>query len=338
MTSLERTLNFIPNKPVDVPPFHPIIMQFAANYAGISYGDFCLVPEEKVRAMIKNADDFDLDWVTVMSDPYAEAEAFGLQVEYPMNSLPFNKGYLIKEISDIGRLTVPNFSESKRMLSRVREIELFSKQVGSKYFVVGWAEGPMAEYADLRGLSSACLDLYDHEAQVNRAMNIIVENALTLIRAQVESGAHCIGIGDAACSQIGPELYRSYALPREKEMVDYAHSLGALVKLHICGDTTVILPDMISTGADIIDVDHLVSDMSMFVPMLDSHQALSGNSDPVEIIMRGTDEAIGQSVEKCYRETAGRGIVSAGCEIPPGTSIRSFEAYGKAARSVRKAN
>ncbi|MHB9126235.1 MAG: hypothetical protein ACYC4F_09845 [Armatimonadota bacterium] len=62
MTSLERTLNSIDGKPVDRPPFHPIIMQVAAKYAGIKYRDFCL------------------DWVTVMSDPYVEAEAFGLRV------------------------------------------------------------------------------------------------------------------------------------------------------------------------------------------------------------------------------------------------------------------
>jgi len=38
--------------------------------------------------MKKCADDFGLDWVTVLFDPYAEAEAFGLQVDYPDDSLP----------------------------------------------------------------------------------------------------------------------------------------------------------------------------------------------------------------------------------------------------------
>ena len=332
MTSFQRTRDFIAHNPVDAPPFHPIIMQFAADYAGIPYRDFCLIPEEKVRAMTKCAHDFDLDWVTVLSDPYVEAEAFGLPVEYPENSLPCNCGHLINDISDIDKLAVPRFSESRRMRNRVREIELFSEQVVSKYFIVGWVEGPIAEYADLRGLSDTCLDLYDHEAEVNRAFDIIMQNAKALIRAQVLAGAHCIGIGDAVCSQIGPELYRNYVVERETEMVDYTHSLGALAKLHICGDTTVLLPDMIGTGADIIDVDHLVKDMSTFVPMLGDHQVLSGNCDPVEVVMRGTEETIVSSVIKCDRETGGRGIVSAGCEVPIGTSIDNFRAFGRAAR------
>jgi hypothetical protein len=42
MTGLERTLAFLAGKPVDHPPFHPIIMRWAARYAGVKYRDFCL--------------------------------------------------------------------------------------------------------------------------------------------------------------------------------------------------------------------------------------------------------------------------------------------------------
>ena len=38
--------------------------------------------------MIHCAKDFDIDWVTVMSDPWAEASAFGIEVEYPEKRSP----------------------------------------------------------------------------------------------------------------------------------------------------------------------------------------------------------------------------------------------------------
>jgi MtaA/CmuA family methyltransferase len=333
MTPLQRTLDFIANKPVDVPPLHPIVMQFAAGHAGIKYRDFCLNPESKVQGMIKCADDFSLDWVTVMSDPYAEAEGFGMQVQYPEDSLPVNSGLVINDISDIDRLTVPAMAESARMLGRVAEIELFSRRVGDKYFIVGWVEGPMAEYADLRGLAPACLDLFDHEKELTTALDIMTENAIAFIDAQIDAGAHCIGIGDAACSQIGPAFYKQYIVEREKRLVDQIHSRNALAKLHICGDTRSILPDMIATGADIVDIDHLVGDMSPYVDLLGDTQVLSGNSDPVEVVMRGTADTIARSVRACYEQTKGRGIVSAGCEIPKQTSEANFAAYCAAARS-----
>jgi len=310
-------------------------MRFAAKYAGVKYRDFCLDYKTKCDAMIKCARDFSLDWVTVMSDPYAEAEAFGLKVDYIEDSLPLQEGFLFNSIHDIDRLAVPEIKSSGRMLSRINEIEYYSKTVGDKYFTVGWVEGPLAEYADLRGLQDACFDLYDFSAKINRAFDIFVENAINFITRQVKAGAHCIGIGDAACSQIGPELYRTFCFKREKILVEHIHSLGALAKLHICGNTSEILPDMIKTGADIIDIDHLVPEIDKYIPLLKGKQVVSGNTDPVAVIQDSDSAVITADVLDCFRKTKGRGIVSAGCEITPGTSIANFSAYSQFAGKLK---
>jgi uroporphyrinogen decarboxylase len=159
-----------------------------------------------------------------------------------------------------------------------------------------------------------------------KAVDVIVESALDFIKHQVEAGAHAIGIGDAFCSQIGPVLYRQLAWEGERRMVEYIHELGAKAKLHICGNTTAILPDMIKTGADIVDVDHLVTSIGEYVPLLGPNQVLSGKSDPVSVIQDGTPNQILKSVEECQKQADGRCIVSAGCEITPDTSLENFRA------------
>jgi MtaA/CmuA family methyltransferase len=338
MNSLERTLNFIKHQPVDRPPFHPIIMRFAAKYAGVKYRDFCLNYRDKCYSMITCAEDFSLDWVTVMSDPYAEAEAFGLEVEYPENDLPKAKGLLLKDICDVNKLTMPRIEDSRRLMNRIHEIEEFKRQIGDQYFIVGWVEGPMAEFADIRGLAEACMDLHDYPDKIRLAAGMIVENALQFITAQVKAGAHCIGIGDAACSIIGPQFYREFFFEGEKRLIKHIHSLGALAKLHICGNTTAILPDMIKTGADIIDVDHLVTSMEPFTSLLSDTQVLCGNSNPVSVIQNGDKEVIFESVRNCFKQTRGRGIVSAGCEITPDTSLENFNFYRDAALSLSHLN
>ncbi|MCF7818732.1 MAG: hypothetical protein K9M54_12720, partial [Kiritimatiellales bacterium] len=92
LTPRERTLKFIAGEPVDRIPFHPIVMRWAAQYAGVKYSDFCRDYRAKCPAMVKSAEDFGMDWLTVLSDPYCEAEAFGLQVEYPEDNLPMDRG------------------------------------------------------------------------------------------------------------------------------------------------------------------------------------------------------------------------------------------------------
>jgi uroporphyrinogen-III decarboxylase len=88
---------------------------------------------------------------------------------------------------------------------------------------------------------------------------------------------------------------------------------------------------MIQTGADIIDIDHLVPSMDEFASLIGRCQVFSGKSDPVTIIQDGTPEIIKQSVMNDFKQARGRCIVSAGCEITPGTSVENMRAFGFAA-------
>jgi uroporphyrinogen decarboxylase len=336
MNSLQRTQDFINGLTIDRPPFHPIIMRFAAKYAGVKYRDFCLSFKHKCETNMICAHDFSYDWVNVMSDAYAEAEAFGTKLIYPENNLPQVQEYCIKDISDIDNLSVLQVNEHSRLRARIDEVKEYNKLLGQTQYICGWVEGPFAEYCDIRDVSAACMDLYEHPEKVKIALDIITQSAIDFITAQVNAGAHCIGIGDAVCSLISPELYQEFVFPLEKALIDHTHSLKAMVKLHICGNTKAILPDMIKTGADIVDIDHLVTSMGDFVSLLSKRQVLSGNSDPVSIIRDGTKEKIKESVLHCYKVTNGRGIVSAGCEIPPDTSIENFKAYRDAAHQLAK--
>ncbi len=334
MTPLERTLGFIRNETVDRPPCHPIIMRWAAHYAGVNYQSFCLDYQAKCRAMIQCAEHFAIDWVTVMSDPWAEAEAFGIEVDYPENDLPRDVGGHLASMDQVRNLSVYKVEDHTRLQGRISEITEYRRLVGDRYFIVGWVEGPMAEYADLRNPSRAALDLLDDPRAVHTAMDVIVDAARAFIKAQVEAGAHCIGIGDAFASQIGPALYREFVYDRECDLVTYIHSLGALAKLHICGNTSALLEDMIKTGADIIDIDHLVTNLAHGADLLGNTQVFCGKSDPVSIIQNGTHHTIVDSVKSDFDQTRGRCIVSAGCEITPGTSVENMRALCESGREL----
>jgi uroporphyrinogen decarboxylase len=334
MNSLQRTQDFIEGKKVDRPPFHPILMRLAAKYAGIRYRDFCLDYTKKVEANIKCATDFRYDWVNVMSDPYAEASAYGTGLTYPEDNLPQVTGWLINEIDDIEKIKLFKVDDHPRLKSRVDEVREFSRQVGNTQFICGWVEGPLAEYCDLRDVSPACMDLYENPEKIRKALSIIAENAMIFAEAQVKAGAHCIGMGDAVCSLISPDLYQEFVFPLEKAIVDHVHSLGAKVKLHICGNTSGILPDMVKTGADIVDIDHLAGSLADYINLFPAKQVPSGNSDPVTIIRDGSSKTIEDSVNQCWADTHGRGIVSAGCEVPPDTSVENMIAYMQAAHRL----
>jgi uroporphyrinogen decarboxylase len=336
MDSLERTICFIEGGRPDRIPFHPILMRFAAKHAGVRYRDFCLSHSHKCMANIKCAADFQSDWVNTMSDAYAEAEAFGTKLLYPEDDLPMVQKYVIADISDIDRMTVLKPGDHSRLRERSAEIREYRAITAGKMFICGWVEGPLAEYCDIRDINLAMTDLYEHPEEVHKALDIITESAMAFVTAQVREGAHCIGIGDSVCSLISPELYDEFCLGREKALVDHIHALGALAKIHICGNISAILPGVISTGTDIIDIDHRTGPVTEAVRMLGERQVFAGKSDPVTVLQDGDGQKIRESAVAFFREAQGRAILSAGCEVTPGTTAENLACFASLSSELLK--
>ena len=109
-----------------------------------------------------------------------------------------------------------------------------------------------------------------------------------------------------------------------------------MVKLHICGNTTQLLGEMTKSGADLYNVDHLVS-LSRANEVYSKHGlCYKGNLDPVAHILRADPEDCRIMAEECIRKAQGsRFILSAGCEIPAKTPDEVFSAFCKAPQTYQ---
>ena len=137
----------------------------------------------------------------------------------------------------------------------------------------------------------------------------------------MQAGADIIGIGDAATSLIGPALYEEFVLPYQQKMIQAVHDAGAKVKLHICGNITPVLDLVAQTGADMVDLDHMV-DMDKAEQILPKDCCICGNFDPVEIMLQGTPEQVQAATRKCMAlSSKNHNFVAPGCEIPKETPI-----------------
>jgi uroporphyrinogen-III decarboxylase len=329
----DRTIQFIRNVSVDRFPFHPLVMRLAASKAGIPFSEYCTDYRKQVEAMLFMVDKYGIECVHPSGWPYCEAIAYGLHVTFPIDNLPVAREHLLIDPERTMEFIRPlNIEDYSILMNRVECVSEYRRQGRENVFICGHHEGMFAEYADLRGLGSACMDLFDHPSMVREAFLIMMENAKKWGRLQVEAGAECMSIGDAVCSQIGPELYDEFIFTIHRELTDYYHSLGVLVKIHICGDISNILPSLIKSGADIIDVDHMVMDISQFVPLLGGKQVFCGNLDPVSILQNGTPDTVYHKAREWIIDTGGKGIISGGCELTPDTPDENIFALYDACR------
>jgi uroporphyrinogen-III decarboxylase len=100
------------------------------------------------------------------------------------------------------------------------------------------------------------------------------------------------------------------------------------VKLHICGNTSRLMSHIVTAGADLINVDHMVD----FSAACDVYGAadicFKGNLDPVADLLQGAPDRCQQRVQACLRAAAGRRyMLSAGCEVPAATTDEVFAAF-----------
>ncbi len=329
MNPYERVMARLRGAAVDRPPNFDIMMTFAAHFIGQPLARYYQDHRVLCAANFAVREAFDLDILQAISDPYREAADFGARVEFPDDSLPVCKVPLLAEPGDLSQLRHPDPATGRRMSDRLEAVRLFREQAGGQVPVMGWVEGGLAEAADLRGVGTLLLDLYDRPEWVHELLEVCVAVEIAFAKAQIAAGADIIGLGDAVASQVSPRAYRQFALPYEQRIFAAVHEMGALARLHICGNTTRILGDMAQSGADIIDLDWMVDPLQA-VRSFGDRIAVCGNADPVAVMLNGTPEQVRQATLEGVAAGEPRSISAAGCEIPDGTPHANLLAQAQA--------
>lgn len=300
-------------------------MQFAAEYIGSNYGAFASDHRVLVEANLRCAKDFRFDQLSCISDPYRETAGFGAEIVFSENHVPACPHPPLSDHNDLSQLSVPDPMKAPRMRDRIDAIRAYREQAGNHYSVLGWVEGPAALAGDLRGVGDFMMDLLEEPAWCAELMDLCLETAITFALAQIEAGADTIGVGDAICSQLSDVVFQELIFHRQLELILAIRSAGARVRLHICGQTRHLWPQLSQLPINILDCDHMV-DLQEAANVFPEFVCLAGNLDPVSMLRFGEPAKIRAALRDCQRAIGPRLIVGAGCEIPSGTPHENLRA------------
>jgi MtaA/CmuA family methyltransferase len=333
MTGRQRVLAMFDGQPVDRLPAMPITMMYAADTAGVKYGEYARDHRVLVEAQLVTAERFGFDYVSAISDPAREASDLGATVAWFEDQPPAidESRALLSDKARLAGLRMPDLTRG-RMRDRLGAVRELRRRAGDRLIVEGWVEGPCAMAADLRGLNALMYDFTDDPGFVTGLFEFVVAMEIEFARAQIAAGADLIGIGDAAASLIGPRRYEQWVLPFEQRLVAGIRSAGGRVRLHICGNTRKLLRFMGQAGADLVDLDS-PSPMDEARAAMGPRQALLGNLDPVRTLRDGTPESVTDAIAACYAGAGPRYIVGAGCEIAretPEANVHALIAFARA--------
>ncbi len=328
MDAMQRLRMTLDGQTPDRPLNFDIMMTFAAHYAGKKMSDYYLNYRALTEANYRVVEDFGVDIVQAISDPYREAFDLGSDVEFPDDDQSLLSIPLLEDRGHFQQLRLVDPGTGRRMSDRLSALQDFRTQVGGVIPIMGWVEGAFAEAADLRGVSTIMIDVSEVPEWVEELLEFCTQQEIMFAEAQIDAGADIIGIGDAVASLVSPAMYERFALPYQQRIVDAIHAKGALARLHICGRTTHLLGQMVRSKADIIDIDSMV-------PFDVAAEAVSpalvcGNINPVTVLMDGTpDEVIAATIDTRIKGGT-RFIGMAGCEVPDATPHANLHAQRQA--------
>jgi uroporphyrinogen decarboxylase len=310
----------------------------AAREAGHLLSDWRRDPQKIAGSFIQAVETYGYDGVVVDLDTATLAAALGVPVEQPADEPAIARGPRLQGLAEVHELPPVDVGADPRVRVWLEATRRLVGHFGGEVFVRGNCDqAPFSLASMMRGAAEWMMDLTDPDnaKDANELLDYCAEAHLQFVRLMAGTGAHMVSGGDspAGPSLVSPRMYRAFALPSEKRVVDEAHRLGLPYVLHICGRTEPILDEMLSTGADGLDLDYQTDPAVAHEKMRD-RAVFVGNLDPSGVVERGSPEQVATKCRELIRTFADtpRFVLNAGCAIPASAPPDNIRAMVRAAR------
>lgn len=334
MNGYERITRYLDGKKVDRPPFAPLVIQWVSQQCGVPYNEFVYNPNLRAKCYLEIVEKYDIDCVLPDADFSEQLEDFGQVPKWENGE--FQVQPIIPDLDSAMTLKLPEIKPGTRQGNRLEIIQQVAQHCKGEKYIFGICIGPLTEFANARGVEDAICELIDEDYRdkVLQYMDLFCANGLNFIRAQMDAGADGIQIVEPVCSLISPDLYRELILPYHKKLVSCIQERGGLARLHICGNTTKAMPDILDSGSRIVDVDSAV-DLGSVAGLLGEKQCFCGNLDTTQELLNAKPEQYDAIVAKRWNAAKNRVIFCSGCDVPPATPSENVRAFHDAVAALR---
>jgi uroporphyrinogen decarboxylase len=341
MTGYERIAAAMDGRMPDKIPIMLHNFMMAARERGITMRQFRQSPQLIAESFIRAAEAYDVDGVLVDIDTVTLAGAAGVPIDFPDDEPARCRSGRLDRLDMVEVLEPVDIQSYRGVSIWLEAVRLLRRHFGNDIMVRGNCDqAPFSLAGMMRSPAQWMMDLLEERngPLIFKLLDVCLDVSQQFIRLMGEAGAHMVSNGDSPAGPdlISPGMYRRFALPSEKALVDAAGRLGLPYVLHICGNTSLILKDMISTGADGLELDYK-TDARLAHDLMKDRCTFFGNLDPVNVLALGNRD----HVEKKTRELieifsdASRFVLNAGCAIPADTPKENIRAMIQVARNFR---
>jgi uroporphyrinogen decarboxylase len=304
----------------------------AAREARIPMERYRVDPQAIAQSHLQAWEKYGHDCLLIDTDTTLLAEAFGAGAE----CAPDEPGRIVRpaiqSLAEVDRLKVINPERDGRIPALLEAVRLLARQVGNEVAIRGNADQMAFDLACMvRGTEEFLMELAaepDNPA-IHELLEICFESHVAVHRALVRAGAHLTSLGDSLAGPdvVSPKMFNRFARPYEERLVKTLVAEGVFTAVHICGDTTKILPFLSEYEFCGFELDYK-TEASIAKNTVGARHVLFGNIDPSGVIARGGPAEVRAATRRLMSiwKPGGLFVLNAGCAIPPTTPPENIHA------------
>jgi len=337
MKPAERLQAYSEGRPIDRLPCVPIVGNTAARVIGVKVSELRNDGRLLARAQVAAYKRFGYDGIRIFTDLYGQAEAMGAKVRCPLDETAYLENPAISNLDQIDSIRPIDPLKSGLLRQHLDAMERTLEAVSEEAPVTGALTGPFTNASFLVGTENLVRLTLKRPKAVHRLCRVVLETSLQYAEAILKTGcAPSLTDPMSSATLISPGLFREFAFPYLKSLIDFIHGHGKAVTLHICGKTHPVWEFMADAGADCLSIDN-DANLSAAKAKVGNRVRLMGNVPPAAVMLQGSTEDVRMAVRKCVSQAHDnpRGyIVASGCSLPTETPFANIDAMMEAVREV----
>ncbi len=279
-------------------------------------------PNKQLEMAKKMNELFETDFIYSLTDGAIFCEVLGLDLLKPDFDFASVLSHPITDLKSLERYEIPDPYETGRMPTNLKSLELIAKNIDKPLFVS--IQGPFTLGVQLAGATHLLRNVIKDPEFVDKLLEFTTETVRRYAVAVNKVGAKYISIAEPGTITLGVERFRKLVVPNLNKIYG---DLNCWKALHICGDTTELLDEMLKCNVDALSLDQIM-DYEKVMEKIPEDIVLLGNLDPLELLHNSGEETIRLETIKLLKKMReyNNYLCAFGCNCMNDTPVANLQA------------
>jgi uroporphyrinogen decarboxylase len=243
---------------------------------------------------------------------------------------PLLLGTVIESIEDRHSLDMEKVLKNPVMQGIIYSHHLVADEIGQETLLIPTMWGPMSLAARIMGTEQMMMALLTDPESLLELLEFSAELTWALAEPIMDHpDIRGINLAEPVASGdlISPDYFKNFTKPFLQKLVGRTRAKGKYSMIHVCGDTTKILEDILDIGPNCFSLESKV-DLRTAKSILGGHVCIAGNVSPTGAFLSGKPAEVIAEAKACIDAwgNAGGYILTLGCDFPKNVPLENIMA------------